>query len=113
MIFSFFFFQAEAGIRDKLVTGVQTGALPIFDEAGEAGVTVHYVGVGRARVDPLPDVFGSQRSKIGRASCRERVEIGVVSVYVKKKSTVHYQVFGFMPLNATVHVPTVVAPGTS
>src|SRR2546425_8696695 len=29
----FFFFQAEDGIRDKLVTGVQTCALPIF-EAG-------------------------------------------------------------------------------
>src|SRR6266404_8746582 len=29
----FFFFQAEDGIRDKLVTGVQTCALPIF--AGE------------------------------------------------------------------------------
>src|SRR3989441_8479203 len=29
----FFFFQAEDGIRDKLVTGVQTCALPIFPEA--------------------------------------------------------------------------------
>src|SRR2546423_9309281 len=28
-VFSFFFFQAEDGIRDKLVTGVQTCALPI------------------------------------------------------------------------------------
>src|SRR2546425_12376786 len=27
---NFFFFQAEDGIRDKLVTGVQTCALPIF-----------------------------------------------------------------------------------
>ena len=27
----FFFFQAEDGIRDRLVTGVQTCALPIFD----------------------------------------------------------------------------------
>src|SRR5205823_11061913 len=26
-----FFFQAEDGIRDKLVTGVQTCALPIYD----------------------------------------------------------------------------------
>src|SRR5205823_7367588 len=26
----FFFFQAEDGIRDKLVTGVQTCALPIY-----------------------------------------------------------------------------------
>src|SRR5258708_39555704 len=29
----FFFFQAEDGIRDDLVTGVQTCALPIFTEA--------------------------------------------------------------------------------
>src|SRR2546425_3357907 len=29
----FFFFQAEDGIRDKLVTGVQTCALPIFLKA--------------------------------------------------------------------------------
>jgi hypothetical protein len=32
------------------------------EEACEAGVTVHYVGVGRARVDPLPEVFGPKRS---------------------------------------------------
>ena len=29
-LFLFFFFQAEDGIRDRLVTGVQTCALPIF-----------------------------------------------------------------------------------
>src|SRR5205823_12057755 len=29
LLFFFFFFQAEDGIRDKLVTGVQTCALPI------------------------------------------------------------------------------------
>src|SRR5205823_10377898 len=29
IFFFFFFFQAEDGIRDKLVTGVQTCALPI------------------------------------------------------------------------------------
>src|SRR3989441_2767168 len=32
----FFFFQAEDGIRDKLVTGVQTCALPIFPYLGGA-----------------------------------------------------------------------------
>lgn len=31
-------------------------------EAGEAGVTVYYIGVGPARVDPLPEVFGPRRS---------------------------------------------------
>src|SRR2546425_937129 len=30
LLFFFFFFQAEDGIRDKLVTGVQTCALPIY-----------------------------------------------------------------------------------
>src|SRR2546421_4400643 len=30
----FFFFQAEDGIRDLIVTGVQTCALPIFRDAG-------------------------------------------------------------------------------
>src|SRR5205823_10433630 len=32
--FFFFFFQAEDGIRDKLVTGVQTCALPILPLRG-------------------------------------------------------------------------------
>src|SRR2546426_8939830 len=37
LLFSFFFFQAEDGIRDYKVTGVQTCALPIFiDLKGEA-----------------------------------------------------------------------------
>src|SRR5229473_2536078 len=31
MFVNFFFFQAEDGIRDKLVTGVQTCALPILE----------------------------------------------------------------------------------
>src|SRR3712207_9389395 len=34
----FFFFQAEDGIRDIGVTGVQTCALPIYCEHGGAGV---------------------------------------------------------------------------
>src|SRR5438034_5228150 len=33
---SFFFFQAEDGIRDHCVNGVQTCALPIYDPAGIA-----------------------------------------------------------------------------
>src|SRR6266481_6899352 len=35
-VFSCFFFQAEDGIRDGTVTGVQTCALPIFGERAEA-----------------------------------------------------------------------------
>src|SRR5262249_58748206 len=34
-----FFFQAEDGIRDWSVTGVQTCALPIFDSGPVSGVT--------------------------------------------------------------------------
>src|SRR5207244_8870725 len=37
----FFFFQAEDGIRDDLVTGVQTCALPIFGN-GFCGVTENF-----------------------------------------------------------------------
>ena len=32
IVWYFFFFQAEDGIRDKLVTGVQTCALPIYQK---------------------------------------------------------------------------------
>src|SRR5215216_7781140 len=35
-IYFFFFFQAEDGIRDDLVTGVQTCALPISDDVGRS-----------------------------------------------------------------------------
>ena len=35
----FFFFQAEDGIRDRDVTGVQTCALPIFDVADNIHAT--------------------------------------------------------------------------
>src|SRR5205823_9516034 len=50
VICCFFFFQAEDGIRDKLVTGVQTCALPIFDLVrnpligGSKGVTMAQAG---------------------------------------------------------------------
>jgi nitric oxide reductase activation protein len=33
------------------------------EEADEAGVAIYYVGVGPARVDPLPTVFGRRRSQ--------------------------------------------------
>ena len=35
LLFFLFFFQAEDGIRDRLVTGVQTCALPIFSDLKE------------------------------------------------------------------------------
>src|SRR2546425_721834 len=49
----FFFFQAEDGIRDKLVTGVQTCALPILS-LGRNGIRDHGFQILRG---PLPTLF--------------------------------------------------------
>ena len=48
----FFFFQAEDGIRDDLVTGVQTCALPIYTvcQQPEEQVIVTHKGVAAERV---------------------------------------------------------------
>src|SRR5438105_14443392 len=45
---SFFFFQAEDGIRDPLVTGVQTCALPIFSYSGRSQDAIPEVYPGAA-----------------------------------------------------------------
>src|SRR5262249_40337769 len=70
-----FFFQAEDGIRDWSVTGVQTCALPISPPcrdctpAGAAG-----------------RILSASGGEIGRASCRERVEIWVEAVLLERKN---------------------------
>src|SRR5207249_6462601 len=91
----FFFFQAEDGIRDRNVTGVQTCALPISGvrspprqysqvarAAGRAGgnrsAEDHGGLVSRPalgfRVRREPGRCEARlRDEIGRASCRERV----------------------------------------
>src|SRR2546430_3185900 len=89
-MFFFFFFQAEDGIRDLTVTGVQTCALPIsaarFRSYPRAAVPQE---PGRpARLQPLAPRDGralraaivytrrgnaARSGQIGRASCRERV----------------------------------------
>src|SRR2546430_12929507 len=88
----FFFFQAEDGIRDLTVTGVQTCALPIsvfrVKYVSEGSV---YIEAGRnadleegmklSVVEAPPDGMiaeglqyrGYPHVEIGRASCRERV----------------------------------------
>src|SRR5439155_14174662 len=72
----FFFFQAEDGIRDGHVTGVQTCALPISDRscptprpgARAIGLLLGLVvELQRHGIDAVP-----QPRKIGRASCREK-----------------------------------------
>src|SRR5215204_7432107 len=54
----FFFFQAEDGIRDHCVTGVQTCALPIFDTG--AGYVTAWCDGGYTTNLPLEDVTGGR-----------------------------------------------------
>src|SRR5699024_11990100 len=93
-----FFFQAEDGIRDRNVTGVQTCALPIYRGGDRQNRSRHPLRSSRRGAiatggadrcsgssaggrrgprtrggrgtDP-----GAGRGEIGRASCRERVEV--------------------------------------
>src|SRR5207244_8076610 len=87
----FFFFQAEDGIRDDLVTGVQTCALPIWIPPDPAPDVDSRLGPLELRLGERPTVgvvvVGIRRwlleflqracFEIGRASCRQRA--GVVS----------------------------------
>src|SRR5438128_10591021 len=86
----FFFFQAEDGIRDATVTGVQTCALPIYYRAGAFhrgwGLRIDHILLTpalAARCHAV-EIDRDERKEIGRASCRERVEISVVAVAEKK-----------------------------
>src|SRR5687768_18038947 len=91
----FFFFQAEDGIRDVAVTGVQTCALPISRVALDHGVAVGFglltcdteeQALARAGLEGSEEDKGYEAAasalvtEIGRASCRERVEMRVVAV---------------------------------
>src|SRR5438034_8208734 len=98
-----FFFQAEDGIRDHCVTGVQTCALPISFDTAVA--IARRLGAGKLVMGQLWS-FGDtlrltaglydvarggtpvREIKIGRASCRERVEILVGDGTLKKKEDV-------------------------
>src|SRR2546430_6414276 len=99
----FFFFQAEDGIRDLTVTGVQTCALPIFFKRLGRAEMVGIVGIQLQRVDKL---LADRRMsitldsaamhwlaergydpvyEIGRAAGRGRGEISVGAGSFKKK----------------------------
>src|SRR5438105_12466548 len=57
----FFFFQAEDGIRDPLVTGVQTCALPIYDRVQRGGDRAQQP---MPRADrPIADVLQEERAR--------------------------------------------------
>src|SRR5262249_58870396 len=86
----FFFFQAEDGIRDWSVTGVQTCALPISappraPPVGSQALEQQYVSRLEEHAAELAEHFAQSTDEIGRASCRERVEISGGAVSVKKK----------------------------
>src|SRR2546429_3591626 len=54
-LYCFFFFQAEDGIRDVAVTGVQTCALPIYQVAGSSVVTCSAWGTTRSASERSAD----------------------------------------------------------
>src|SRR5204863_5008064 len=100
---SIVFFQAEDGIRDLYVTGVQTCALPIWPERLQepaerlealvrpvflvVDVAGRRVGDQDIQVAPVAQLVHQElgQHQIGRASCRERVEFSVVAGSLKKK----------------------------
>src|SRR5437879_10929299 len=75
-VFFFFFFQAEDGIRDTSVTGVQTCALPILRGRDGArrqsalglgdDARAHELLRGRARPDPRGDSPRSEERRVGK-----------------------------------------------
>src|SRR5437773_10188689 len=88
----YFFFQAEDGIRVRDVTGVQTCALPICSSRQATWVSrgaSQPAGSHRvASFCAVGPVAVFQVAKIGRASCRERVEELVGGVAIQKKEDV-------------------------
>src|SRR2546430_14343408 len=99
----FFFFQAEDGIRDLTVTGVQTCALPIYlGDRSSLGPTGCLLSAdsqrdcARARRShdvPHDEITGGHGLlvveqgdvQIGRAACRGKGEISVGAGSIKKK----------------------------
>src|SRR5207249_9365305 len=86
----YFFFQAEDGIRDRNVTGVQTCALPILKESsGQLTASPRRARIRQTLVVAQVALslmllvsaglflrtLQNAQAQIGRASCRERVQI--------------------------------------
>ena len=72
-----FFFQAEDGIRDDLVTGVQTCALPIFRKAPIYKKIIMKMSRGKYKQQTSDwrlqerDKFRSEERRVGK-ECRSR-----------------------------------------
>src|SRR5438093_13602959 len=76
LFFFFFFFQAEDGIRDWSVTGVQTCALPIAGEGIErmrGGVDQTELALLQRREGPAPALLQPVRQELQRAEWRPHV----------------------------------------
>src|SRR6266545_1831900 len=77
----FFFFQAEDGIRDKLVTGVQTCALPIFPGRASGSTRSSQLQVAdaaegsRADDDAEPDLRGEVEDDNGAGEFPQAVDV--------------------------------------
>src|SRR2546429_4126793 len=92
---NFFFFQAEDGIRDVAVTGVQTCALPIYaEQLGILGLERRGQGgglaVARAGNDlPLVDQVhvAAQRSEEHTSELQSRLHLVCRLLLEKKRST--------------------------
>src|SRR5207253_8612052 len=77
--FGFFFFQAEDGIRDGHVTGVQTCALPIYARRGFRVEHVRAPARRRRRVHEKDDARSEER-RVGKG-----VDLGGRRTIKKKK----------------------------
>src|SRR2546425_7880774 len=73
----FFFFQAEDGIRDKLVTGVQTCALPISARTANRCSSDHMTAF------PLAPSANAVRDTVRRLAAIHPGPYRVVSCYLK------------------------------
>src|SRR5438874_12399784 len=62
VLFFFFFFQAEDGIRDLYVTGVQTCALPIWPWAKTATASPSFTPPRSAAEKPVDMMSGQRRT---------------------------------------------------
>src|SRR6266536_5702482 len=73
----FFFFQAEDGIRDPLVTGVQTCALPILGSSSGHS-RLGYLRPGRGDSIPVEGLADLAQPCTGRLVAERSLEAGLV-----------------------------------
>src|SRR5258707_10404407 len=79
-LFFFFFFQAEDGIRDIGVTGVQTCALPISGQLAEEGI-FRFCPRDRTVIAPIAR---SKISFLGKLACTIRASTGFFRQFHKR-----------------------------